>query len=160
MQSVKFAFTHIFPQSDCKHAVPYSSIVVSTAEVNMLHSLNTIWCLFLKLSNHPLDALNSLLSICLPISFAYSWSLVQNIGSFLPLTFIKHFHTVSLHSFQVFLTFLFTENLLQFSHWFLISNMAFNMSYTLCFPATVNFATLHFTVNFSFSLASVILLLC
>ena len=70
---------------------------------------------------------------------------------------MKHSHTVSLHSFQVFLSFLFIENLLQFSHWFLISNMAFNMSYTLCFPPTLNFATVHFTVNFSFSLASDIL---
>jgi hypothetical protein len=118
------------------HAVPLSSIPVSTAKVNMLYSLNTMWCLFLKLFNYPLDALNSLLSSCLPISFAYSWSLVQNIGSFLPLTLTKHSHTVLLHSFQVFLSFLFIENLLQFSHWLLICNVAFTVSYALCFPST------------------------
>jgi len=158
MYSIKFAFWHIFLQSDC--SVPLSSVLVSTAEVNMLYSLNTIWCLFLKLSNRLLDALNSLLSSCLPISFAYFWSLVQNIGSFLLLTRTKHSHTVSLHSFQVFLSFFFIENLLQFSHWFLISNIAYNMLYTLCFPRTLNFATVNFTVNFSFLFASVILLLC
>jgi hypothetical protein len=114
-----------------------------------------VWC-----ANHPFDSLNSLLSSCLPTSFAYSWSLVQNTGSLLPLTLTQHVHTVSLHSFQVFVSFHFKENLLEFSHWFLIYNMAFNMSYSSCLPPTLNYGTVRFTVNFSFSLASVILLLC
>ena len=79
---------------------------------------------------------------------------VPHPGRTLPLTLKCHSHTISfVHSFPVFLTFCCIKALLQFSHYVLISNLAFNVSYTSSFR---NIKLCHnFTPNSSFSLASI-----
>jgi len=105
-----------------------------------------------KLSNHPLDALNSVFLGFWATFLAYSCTIGPD-TRFFALTLTNHSHTISLtSSFTVFLSYLFIFPLAQFSHRIKISVFFFRISYTWVLP-TLNIFMICLTDNLSRSLA-------